>query len=43
MLPPLVGPGTIVIGFQNGVETVASLTRAVGRRTPPAACRTSRR
>jgi 2-dehydropantoate 2-reductase len=30
MLPPLVGPQTIVIGFQNGVETVASLTRAVG-------------
>ena len=30
MLPPLVGPDTIVIGFQNGVETVASLTRAVG-------------
>jgi 2-dehydropantoate 2-reductase len=30
MLPPLVGPGTIVVGFQNGVETVASLTRAIG-------------
>ncbi len=30
LLPPLVGPGTIVVGFQNGVETVASLTRAVG-------------
>ena len=30
MLPPLVGPNTIVVGFQNGVETVASLTRAVG-------------
>ena len=30
MLPPLVGPDTIVIGFQNGVETVATLTRAVG-------------
>jgi 2-dehydropantoate 2-reductase len=30
MLPPLVGPHTIVIGFQNGVETIASLTRAVG-------------
>jgi 2-dehydropantoate 2-reductase len=29
-LPPLVGPDTIVIGFQNGVETVASLSRAVG-------------
>ena len=30
MLPPLVGPNTIVIGFQNGVETVGTLTRAVG-------------
>jgi 2-dehydropantoate 2-reductase len=30
LLPPLVGPGTIVIGFQNGVETIASLTRAIG-------------
>jgi 2-dehydropantoate 2-reductase len=30
MLPPLVGPETIVIGFQNGVETISSLTRAVG-------------
>ena len=30
MLPPLVGPDTLVIGFQNGVETIASLTRAVG-------------
>ena len=30
ILPPLVGPDTIVIGFQNGVETVATLTRAVG-------------
>ena len=30
MLPPLVGPDTIVIGFQNGVETVASLTGALG-------------
>jgi 2-dehydropantoate 2-reductase len=30
MLPPLVGPDTIVVGFQNGVETTASLTRAVG-------------
>ena len=30
LLPPLVGPRTIVVGFQNGVETVASLTRAVG-------------
>jgi 2-dehydropantoate 2-reductase len=30
MLPPLVGAKTIVIGFQNGVETIGSLTRAVG-------------
>jgi 2-dehydropantoate 2-reductase len=30
MLPPLLGPNTIVIGFQNGVETVASLIRGVG-------------
>jgi 2-dehydropantoate 2-reductase len=30
LLPPLLGPGTIVIGFQNGVETVATLTRAAG-------------
>src|SRR3954464_14342522 len=30
LLPPLLGPHTLVIGFQNGVETVASLTRAVG-------------
>jgi 2-dehydropantoate 2-reductase len=30
ILPPLVGPDTMVVGFQNGVETVASLTRAVG-------------
>jgi 2-dehydropantoate 2-reductase len=30
MLPPLVGPKTIVVGFQNGVETIASLTGAVG-------------
>ena len=30
MLPPLVRSDTIVIGFQNGVETVGTLTRAVG-------------
>jgi 2-dehydropantoate 2-reductase len=30
LLPPLVGPGTVVVGFQNGVETVGMLTRAVG-------------
>jgi 2-dehydropantoate 2-reductase len=31
MLPPLVGPATIVIPFQNGVDSVDVLTRAVGR------------
>jgi 2-dehydropantoate 2-reductase len=30
MLPPLVAPGTVVVGFQNGVETVGMLTQAVG-------------
>jgi 2-dehydropantoate 2-reductase len=30
MLPPLIGPGTLVVGYQNGVETVGTLTRAVG-------------
>jgi len=30
LLPPLVGPCTVVVGFQNGVETVGTLTRAVG-------------
>ena len=30
LLPPLIGPDTIVIGFQNGVETMDTLTRAVG-------------
>ena len=30
LLPPLVGPDTVVIGFQNGVETMGTLTRAVG-------------
>jgi 2-dehydropantoate 2-reductase len=31
LLPPLVGPNTIVIPFQNGVEAVDMLTAAVGR------------
>ena len=31
MLQALVGPGTIVVPFQNGVETVDVLTRALGR------------
>ena len=30
LLPPLVGPRTVVVGFQNGVETVGTLTRSVG-------------
>lgn len=30
MLPPLIGPDTVVIGFQNGVETMGTLTRAIG-------------
>ena len=30
LLPPLIGPGTAVIGFQNGVETMATLNRAIG-------------
>ena len=30
LLPPLVVPNTVVIGFQNGVETMDRLTRAVG-------------
>jgi 2-dehydropantoate 2-reductase len=31
MLPALVGPATIVIPFQNGVDSVDVLTRAVGK------------
>jgi len=31
LLPPLVGPDTVVIPFQNGVDTVDVLTRVVGR------------
>ena len=31
MLPPLIGPETLVVPFQNGVESVEVLTRAVGR------------
>src|SRR6516165_10745604 len=30
LLAPLIGPYTVVVGFQNGVETVGTLTRAVG-------------
>ncbi len=35
LLPPLIGSDTVVIPFQNGVDSVDVLTRAVGRR----ACR----
>lgn len=31
LLPPLIGPDTVVVSFQNGVDAVAALTRAVGR------------
>jgi 2-dehydropantoate 2-reductase len=31
MLPPLIGPQTLVVPFQNGVDSVDVLTRAVGR------------
>jgi 2-dehydropantoate 2-reductase len=31
LLPPLLGPATVVIPFQNGVDSVELLTRAVGR------------
>jgi 2-dehydropantoate 2-reductase len=31
LLPPLIGPDTVVIPFQNGVESVEMLTLAVGR------------
>jgi len=30
LLPPLIGPETVVIPLQNGVDSVATLTRAVG-------------
>jgi 2-dehydropantoate 2-reductase len=30
-LPPLIGPNTVVVPFQNGVDSVDLLTRAVGR------------
>ena len=29
-LPPLIGPQTVVVPFQNGVQSIAALTRAVG-------------
>ena len=31
MLPPLLGPRTLVVPFQNGVDSVDALVRAVGR------------
>ena len=31
LLPPLIGPATIVVPFQNGVDSVDVLTEAVGR------------
>jgi 2-dehydropantoate 2-reductase len=30
-LPPLIGPNTLVVPFQNGVDSIDLLTRAVGR------------
>jgi 2-dehydropantoate 2-reductase len=30
LLPPLIGPGTVVIPFQNGVDGIATLTQAIG-------------
>src|SRR5712692_2474664 len=31
LLPPLIGPDTVVVSLQNGVDSVEILTRAVGR------------
>jgi len=31
LLPPLIGPQTVVITFQNGIDSVDLLTKAVGR------------
>jgi 2-dehydropantoate 2-reductase len=31
LLPPLIGPNTLVIPFQNGVDSIDVLTRAVGK------------
>jgi 2-dehydropantoate 2-reductase len=31
LLPPLVGPNTVVVSLQNGVDSIEMLTRAVGR------------
>src|SRR6478609_9645553 len=31
LLPPLIGPQTLVVPFQNGVESIDVLTRACGR------------
>ena len=37
LLPPLIGADTVVVPFQNGVDSVDRLIGAVGRDTPPAA------
>ena len=31
LLPPLIGPQTVVVTFQNGIDSVELLTKAVGR------------
>ena len=31
LLPPLIGPGTVVVPLQNGVDSVSSLSASVGR------------
>ena len=31
LLPPLIGPDTVVVPFQNGVESVDAVTRTVGK------------
>jgi 2-dehydropantoate 2-reductase len=31
LLPPLIGPHTVVVTFQNGIDSVALLSKAVGR------------
>jgi 2-dehydropantoate 2-reductase len=31
LLPPLIGPRTLVISFQNGVDAVETLSKAIGR------------
>jgi 2-dehydropantoate 2-reductase len=43
LLPPLLHADTVVIPFQNGVDSVDALMAASAGRTSPAAPRTSRR